>query len=91
MGLNRTRPPYERGNAYPAPNYLARFPKLGIVESFDCTPAGGTKREATQGEPPCYVQPPSLFDGRFFPRLQRGGAPIRRPPPGDLGATPAVP
>jgi phospholipid/cholesterol/gamma-HCH transport system substrate-binding protein len=91
-GLQRTRPSYERANAYPAPNYLARASQLGIAESFDCSPdVRPDKRQPTQGEPPCYVQPQQLFDGRQFPRLERGGAPIRQPPPGALGATPANP
>jgi virulence factor Mce-like protein len=91
LGLNRTRPVYERANAYPGPNYLKRARSLGIFEAFDCAPSGGTVRESKNGEPPCYVQPKSLFDGRYFPRLQRGGAPLRPPPPGTLGSEPANP
>jgi hypothetical protein len=37
------------------------------------------------------VAPPSLFDGRLFPRLAKGGAPLRKPPPGNLGSRPANP
>jgi virulence factor Mce-like protein len=91
LGIQRTRPSYERANAYPGPNYLTRARSLGIPEAFDCAPSGGEQRESTNGEPPCYVAPPSLFDGRLFPRLQRGGAPLRRPPPGTLGSEPATP
>jgi phospholipid/cholesterol/gamma-HCH transport system substrate-binding protein len=91
MGLARTRPSYERGNAYPGPNYLTRARSLGIAEAFECSPSKGTVRESKNGEPPCYVAPRSLFDGRFFPRLERGGAPLRPPPPGTLGSQPANP
>ena len=86
LGLNRTRPSYERGNAYPAPNYLKRARALGIQEAWDCKPTGGREKpEPENGQPPCFVAPPSLFDGRQYPRLQRGGAPLRPPPPGTLG------
>jgi phospholipid/cholesterol/gamma-HCH transport system substrate-binding protein len=91
LGLQRTRPVYERANAYPAPNYMTRGRSLGIFEAFDCAPSGGPVRESSNGEPPCYVAPPSLFDGRFFPRLVKGGAPLRPPPPGTLGSQPANP
>src|SRR5918998_1373531 len=91
LGIARSRPAYERANAYPGPNYLTRARSLGIPESFDCKPTKGPVRESKNGEPPCYVQPPSLFDGRYFPRLQKGGAPLRPPPPDTLGSQPANP
>jgi phospholipid/cholesterol/gamma-HCH transport system substrate-binding protein len=91
LGIMRTRPNYERGNAYPAPNYIRRFRPLGIFESFDCTPAGGTKQEPDSGLPPCYVQPPSLWDGGQFPRIGSGEAPIRPNPTGYEGTRPANP
>ena len=91
LGLTAKRPEWERGNAYPGPNYLRRSRSLGIVESFDCKPAGGTKRNATEGSPPCFVQPKSLWDGRQFPRLRKGGSPLRKPPPDNLGTSPATP
>jgi phospholipid/cholesterol/gamma-HCH transport system substrate-binding protein len=90
-GINRTRPPYERGNAYPGPNYFTRARGLGIFEAFDCKPAGGEMRDPKNNEPPCFVAPRSLFDGRQFPRLASGDAPLRPPPPGDLGSEPATP
>jgi phospholipid/cholesterol/gamma-HCH transport system substrate-binding protein len=91
IGLNRTRPSYERGNAYPSANYISRARPLGIYESFDCKPTGGEKRDPTNGEPPCFVQPPSLFDGLRFPRLRRGKAPLV-PAPGPYdGTEPATP
>jgi phospholipid/cholesterol/gamma-HCH transport system substrate-binding protein len=91
VGLQRTRPNYERANAYPAPNYLKRNKALGIAEAFDCKPAGGEKKEPENGLPPCYVQPPQLFDNKRFPRLVKGGAPLRPPPRGSAGNEPNTP
>jgi ABC-type transporter Mla subunit MlaD len=92
LGLNRTRPSYDRGNSYPAPNYLRRARPLGMTEAFDCKPTGGKEKpEATNGEPPCFVAPKSLFDGSQYPRLGRGEAPVRPNPPGYLGSEPATP
>jgi phospholipid/cholesterol/gamma-HCH transport system substrate-binding protein len=91
LGLSRTRPVHERGNAYPSANYLWRQRPLGMVEAFDCSPAGGEKRDPVNGEPPCFVQPKSLFDGRYFPRLGRGDAPIRPAPRANAGTEPAAP
>jgi phospholipid/cholesterol/gamma-HCH transport system substrate-binding protein len=74
-------PTYERGNAYPLPNYLKRMRPLGITESFTCanTATGGEVPEPSQGEPPCFVQPPHLWDGKMFPRLQRGNKIVSKP------------
>ena len=92
LGLQRTRPSYDRGNSYPAPNYLRRQRPLGMIESFDCKPTGGKEKpEATNGEPPCFVQPRSLFDGGYYPRIGSGEMPVRKPPPGTLGTEPATP
>jgi phospholipid/cholesterol/gamma-HCH transport system substrate-binding protein len=91
LGINRTRPSYERANSYPSPNYLKRAKGLGIVEAWDCKPSGGVKREPANGEPPCYVAPPQLWDSKMFPRLVKGGAPIKPPPKGTAGTRPAVP
>jgi ABC-type transporter Mla subunit MlaD len=96
-----TRPPFERGNSYaPAelPNYLNRASGLGVIESFDCAPSGGEKRDPVDtpspGEdpqPPCFVQPPSLYDHKKFTRLRPGRAPNVRAPTGRQGVTPARP
>jgi len=91
LGLMRTRPSYDRGNSYPAPNYLRRFRPLGMTEAFDCKPTGGEKPNPSNGEPPCFVQPRSLFDGQVYPRIDSGEAPVRDAPPGTLGTEPAVP
>jgi ABC-type transporter Mla subunit MlaD len=89
-GIMRTRPSYDRGNAYPAPNYLRRARPLGMTEAFDCKP-NGEQSEPENGEPPCFVAPRSLFDGGQFPRVESGVAPVRKPPPRTLGSEPAVP
>ena len=81
--LSQTRPTYERGNAYPLPNYLKRMRPLGMTEAFDCSntgfPGDGTRAESAQGEPPCFVQPPQLWDGRKFPRIARGNKIVSKP------------
>ncbi len=76
----RERPPNEIGNGYLAPNALNRYRPFGILESFDCRPSGGEQPDAEEGDPPCFVQPPNLFDGGQYPRLQRGEAPVKPAP-----------
>ena len=92
--LSQSRPTYERGNAYPLPNYLKRMRPLGMTESFDCAPTGfagdGTRPEAAQGEPPCFVQPPQLWDNRKFPRIARGNKIVPKPIGNEGTADPAV-
>ena len=95
--LAQERPTYERGNAYPLPNYMKRMRPLGMYEAFDCAntrfgPAGGdgTRPEAAQGEPPCFVQPPHLFDGKKFPRIERGGKVVPKPVGNEGTADPVV-
>jgi phospholipid/cholesterol/gamma-HCH transport system substrate-binding protein len=90
------RQPWERGNAYPAPNALQRGIALGGVESADCNAAGGEQREPLDNPPlgqdpapPCFVQPPSLYDGKKYPRLRKGVAPNREKPGFREGRTPA--
>ena len=91
LALNETRPPYERANAYIAPNAWLRMRPLGVLESFTCAPAGGRKPQPTEGEPPCFVSPPSLWDGNLFPLVELGKAPLVRPPRGNEGTEPARP
>ena len=90
IGLMRTRPSYDRGNSYPSPNMYNRSRPLGMYEAFDCKPSG-PKRDATNGEPPCFVQPKSLFDNSFYPRLSSGEAPLRKAPGEYDGTAPARP
>jgi virulence factor Mce-like protein len=90
--LGNTRPTYERGNAYGAPNYIKRYRAFGMFESFDCSNTGvggdGTRVDAGSGEPPCFVQPPQLWDGKKFPRLLRGNKIVSKPI-GNAGTKPA--
>jgi hypothetical protein len=90
-----TRPGFDRGNAYPAPNAYSRGIGLGApAESFTCP--GGMEVPTPTGEgessaPPCFVQPPSLFQGQQFPRLATGRAPVVAAPEGREGREPARP
>jgi hypothetical protein len=90
-----SRPPWERGNAYVAPNAYERAIGLGVIESFDCDPAGGEVRDpsgsAVTAAPPCFVAPPQLFQDEKFPRLRRGRAPLVPAPQGRAGNSPARP
>ena len=96
VGVQTTRPVYERGNSYPAPNYLSRGKPLGAVEAFDCKNTGrgevpDANNSAPNQAPPCFIQPKSLWDGKYFPRLGKGQAPLE-PPPGEFeGTAPASP
>ena len=98
-----TQPDYERGNSYLAPNAYNRAWALGVVESFDCDPAGGERRDPVDAENapppvkdslkrlPCFVQPPSLYNGRRFAKPERGQAPKVDAPSGTDGTEPAIP
>jgi hypothetical protein len=93
-----TRPPWDRGNAYLAPNARWRATALGVIESFDCRPAGGEVRDPIDDAgvataPPCFVAPPSLFQDQRYPRLRRGRAPLVPAPVGGdrAGNSPARP
>jgi phospholipid/cholesterol/gamma-HCH transport system substrate-binding protein len=75
------RPPWDRGNAYLAPNARWRATGLGVIESFDCRPAGGEVRNPNDDDgmrtaPPCFVAPPQVFQDEKYPRLRRGQAPL---------------
>jgi phospholipid/cholesterol/gamma-HCH transport system substrate-binding protein len=90
-----TRPPWERANAYVAPNAYTRATPLGVIESFDCNPGGGEHRDpsgsGTDAEPPCFVAPEQLFQDQRYPRLRRGQAPVVAAPRGEEGNEPARP
>jgi hypothetical protein len=51
---------------------LNRLRALGTIESWDCEPNGGEQSKPEEDDPPCFVEPDSLFDGNKFPTLQRG-------------------
>ena len=92
LGLNRTRPSYERGNAYPSANYLHRSRPLGHLRELRLqADRRARRRTPSNGEPPCFVQPPSLYDGLYFPRLRRGKADLVAPPGRYDGTEPATP
>ena len=95
FGRRPSRPPWERANAYVAPNAYDRATPLGVIESFDCKNNGGEQRdpagEGENAEPPCFEAPPLLWDGRKFPRLTRGKAPLVPAPQGREGSSPASP
>jgi phospholipid/cholesterol/gamma-HCH transport system substrate-binding protein len=87
-----TRPYWERGNSYIEPNALQRGAALGGIESFDCKAAGGEQPEPNDNPPPgkdktppCFVAPPSLYDGKRYTLLQKGHAPKVDPPKGRQG------
>jgi phospholipid/cholesterol/gamma-HCH transport system substrate-binding protein len=94
------RPENERGNAYMAPNALNRAQALGIVESFNCDNVPGGKRVdpvdtagppgGTPKQPPCFVEPQSLYDNKKFNRVLKGKAPKVDAPKDREGRTPAV-
>jgi phospholipid/cholesterol/gamma-HCH transport system substrate-binding protein len=93
-----TRPPWDRGNAYVAPNARWRATGLGVIESFDCRPTGGNMPDPIDDAgiataPPCFAAPRSLFQDQKYPRLRRGQAPlVPGPINGDRrGNTPATP
>jgi virulence factor Mce-like protein len=93
-----TRPAFDRGNAYVAPNAYVRAYPLGTLEDITC-PGGQEIPDAvdtglpggTEAAPPCFIVPPSLFQHQQFPKLVKGGAPIVRAPQGREGTEPATP
>ena len=91
VSVNQTRPAYDRGNAYIEPNNYKRGIPLGIPESADCKVTNGEKRDPDQNSPPCFVEPPSLWDNNLFPLVQEGKSPRRPAPQGTEGRTPADP
>jgi virulence factor Mce-like protein len=95
FGRRTSRPPWDRGNAYLAPNAYERATPLGVIESFDCNPTGGEQRNAAgsgeNAEPPCFEAPPLLWGGEKYPRLRRGKAPFVPAPKGRAGSSPATP
>ncbi len=90
-----TRPFWERGNSYLAPNAYQRAIPLGVIESFDCNPNGGEQRDPSgaggTAEPPCFMAPEQLFQNEKFPRLRPGRAPAVDAPTGTEGTEPARP
>ena len=105
LSIQPSKPKNDRGNAYIAPNNYRRAPKFGVVESFDCRadhPQGDGQTggsvgrrdpidDPAEGElPPCFVQPPFLWDNKQYPRILRGKAPLIEAPFGLEGTKPAA-
>ena len=98
-----TRPDWERGNAYMAPNAFLRALPLGAIETFDCDAAGGERREpldpaqaeaegpTKHPQPPCFVQPDSLYNGNKFVVPGLNNQRKVDPPRGEAGNAPARP
>jgi hypothetical protein len=97
VGIQTSRQVWERGNAYPAPNFYNRFRPLGTVEAWDCDNTGeGEVTEPTafppnESAPPCLIQPPQLWDGNQFPNVNKGEDGLREPPLGNDGTRAATP
>ena len=91
LALQRSRTRLDRGNAYPAPNYMKRARELGMYEAFDCKPVGGEQPDPQPGLPPCFVAPPSLYDGTQFPVAGRGEDDLVSKPAGNAGNEPSRP
>jgi hypothetical protein len=85
------REPWERGNGYLAPNALTRALSLGGFESFDCDHDQNPRRDPVEPgsssdptRPPCFEAPGSLWDGKVYPRVDKGKAPnVKAPGPQD--------
>jgi phospholipid/cholesterol/gamma-HCH transport system substrate-binding protein len=100
QGYNWGEPPpdWARGNAYLQPNAYNRALYVGGMESFNCP--GGERKYAEDAlkpgqdhddkRPPCFEVPPSLYDGNLFSHPRKGFAPLREPPRGNAGSTPAT-
>src|SRR4051812_2753854 len=94
--LKTERPANERGNAYLAPNNYNRAARMGIEETFDCKPSGGANKNPSDAGfkqiLPCFVQPRSLYDNKFFPNLDPGKVYLKPSPRGSTrGTQPANP
>ena len=96
LGIQTTRQVWERGNAYPAPNFYNRFRPLGAVEAWDCnnTGQGEVPNPVTSPPnntaPPCLIQPPQLWGGEQFPNVNKGEDRLREPPQDNQGTRPAT-
>ena len=98
LGIQTSKQVWERGNAYPSPNYYNRFRPLGAIEAWDCrhtgAPGDGEVKDPiasppNNSAPPCFVQPPQLWGGEKFPNLNKGGDRLRKPPQDNQGTEPA--
>jgi len=95
-GIATSRADYDRGNAYISPNWYKRKAVFGIGESFDCkgnktrnspqvNRETGEQKDPENNFPPCFIQPPQLYDGKYFPRIERGVVRLKEEPQGTEG------
>jgi ABC-type transporter Mla subunit MlaD len=98
LGIQTERQVWERGNAYPAPNFYNRFRPLGTLETWDCDNTGAEGNGEVEDPidsppnvtaPPCLIQPPQLWDGNQFPNVNKGEDRLREPPQDNEGTSPA--
>ena len=93
LGRRTSRPTWERGNSYVAPNAYDRATPLGVIESFDCKPSGGEKRNASgSGEnaaPPCFEAPPLLLGKAEVSPPEARQSAVRGRPQGHAGHLPS--
>ncbi len=62
-----------------------------LVTSAVLGPLGEAFPVQVGSSPPCFVQPPSLFQNQQFPKLERGKVQVTGPPSGTSGTRPATP
>jgi phospholipid/cholesterol/gamma-HCH transport system substrate-binding protein len=99
LAIRQSRPPFERANAYYAPNALERLRPLGTIESFDCSnnkgSPGANRQTGEQRDPnaqndypPCVLAPPQLWGNQLFPRIDKDKSPNVPSPRGFQGTNP---
>jgi virulence factor Mce-like protein len=97
VGIQTERQTWERGNAYPSPNFYNRFRPLGTLEAWDCDNTGEGEVEEpidfppNATAPPCLIQPPQMWGGEQFPNVNKGEDELREPPQGNEGTSAATP
>jgi phospholipid/cholesterol/gamma-HCH transport system substrate-binding protein len=70
----KKRLPTNRGNPYPSPSFLVKFPQTHVLETFDCRHLNNPLYVPPTGSgvPPCLQQQPWEFNGvtRSYPHLE---------------------
>jgi phospholipid/cholesterol/gamma-HCH transport system substrate-binding protein len=100
LGIQTSRQVWERGNAYPSPNFYNRFRPLGAPEAWYCKQTGAPGNGEVEDPitsppnvtaPPCLVQPAQLWGGQQYPNVNKGEDKLREPPQGNEGSAEPVP